>query len=100
MADYVEVNTDILQSDINQLNEHLNRIESQLSQMYGQVEELNTLWKGQANAAFSTQFRQDNETMKDVISELKKYSESLSQARVKYDKCEDSVQDMVNSIQI
>ena len=100
MADMLAVDTDILQHDIGELEEHLNRVNDRLKGMFKQVEELNTLWKGQANEAFSAQFRADYETMQSMVKDLQKYKESLQKAKNKYDGCESYVMDMVSSLRI
>lgn len=100
MADYIEINTDILQSDISEIEKHLKVVQGKLGEMYSQVEVLNTLWKGQANAAFNTQFAQDYELMQSMLSNLEKYKNSLQEARTKYIKCENSVYSMVNALKI
>lgn len=100
MAGYIEINTDILNSDISVIEGHLNTIHEKLKGMYAQVEELNTMWKGQANAAFNSQFIQDYEYMESLLSNLDKYKNSMLEAKNKYVKCENSVHSMVNSLRI
>lgn len=100
MTGYIEINTDILNSDISVIEGHLNTINEKLKGMYDSVGELNTMWKGQANAAFNSQFLKDYESMQALLSNLDKYKNSMLEAKNKYERCENSVHSMVNSLRI
>ena len=52
MITYVEVDTERLNRDIQELNESLAKVQGSLVSMMEEIEEMNGMWTGRANLAF------------------------------------------------
>lgn len=96
----IEINTETLASDIEQLQENLKSVEENLNEMYEAVSHLDNMWDGPANEAFMEQFTADKEEMKELCKEIRQYIESLAYARQEYNAAEAAVADVVNAIAI
>lgn len=97
---YVEITTRALDRDINNMVESLSILKNELKGMYDGVSELDTMWKGNANQAFQSQFNQDCSTFMELLEVLDNYVESLKQASREYVNCENSVDEVIHSIRI
>ena len=98
--DKIEINTEALNRDIEVLEEKLANTNADIKDLYNNISELNTMWKGSANNAFNTQFNNDMNIMLEISSTLKEYIKSLKDARKTYVSCENSVNDTVKSLDI
>lgn len=97
---YIEMNTDQLQADINQIKELTARVKGSLDGMMGELDELNGMWKGRANDAFRVQTGKDREFMETMLGEMRKLAESMEHAKQEYIRCESGVKSTVESIRI
>ena len=97
---YIEIDTGQLNKDIGDLGESIKKAEKTLSDMVQEMEELNSMWQGQANLAFQAQFQNDNVLMQELLQEMLKLEECMRYASGEYVKCENEVKDMVDSIRI
>ena len=96
----IRVNTGNLQKDIGKLREALNGLIRTKDTMVGEVQELNTMWKGPANLAFNQQFMLDQEEFENLSGILEKMLQAMENAREQYDICDSKVNDLVNTIRI
>lgn len=97
---YIEIDTGQLNRDIEDLDESIVRAEKSLTAMVQEMEELNSMWQGKANAAFRAQFENDNIMMQELLKEMQKLEECMRYASTEYVKCENEVKSMVDSIKI
>ena len=97
---YIEIDTGQLNKDIGDLDADIKRAEKTLTDMVQEMEELNSMWQGQANMAFRVQFQNDNVMMQELLEEMIKLEECMRYASSEYVKCENEVKDMVDSIRI
>ena len=97
---YLEIDTGQLNRDIGELDENINKATKTLTEMVQEMEELNSMWQGQANMAFRAQFQNDNVLMQELLQEMQKLEECMRYASSEYVKCENEVKDMVDSIKI
>lgn len=100
MADKIVVNTNTLASDADNFENHIEAANARLESMKQNIDELNTMWKGQANEAFKQQFMIDYADMKEIINKCRKYKNLLSSAVTEYNKCDSQVNSLVNRIKI
>lgn len=100
MAREIAVDTGILVSDIENLQEQLNLIKGDLDKMYDSVNLLDSMWDGPSNEAFVAHFRQDKEDMSSLCNTVQELINCLSFARQEYDRCENEVNGIVSSIPI
>lgn len=96
----IEMNTSTLQSDIGTLEELIAKMQEQKRKLTNTVEELNSMWTGQANAAFNTQFKTDMVNFDNMLQILREMLESLENARREYDGCEQRIESIINSIAV
>lgn len=100
MAKTIEIDTNALYSDISALEGQTSALDRQSKNMFTALEELNVMWDGPANQAFSTQFTSDMGTFDNMIQLLKDLTERLRTCRKEYDSCEQRVESLVQSIQV
>ena len=96
----IEMNTSTLQSDIGTLEDLIRRMQEQKRKLTSTVGELNSMWTGQANAAFNAQFEKDMVNFENMLQVLREVLESLENARKEYDGCEQRIEGIINSIAV
>ncbi len=94
----IEIDTRLLQNDIASLEEGLSEIKNSINDTYDGVLVLNSMWEGAANTAFNAAFANDRERLLEICDEIKKYTESLSEAKAQYEAGEQSVADIISAI--
>lgn len=97
---YIEIDTDQLKRDTQELLENKQYAEAVLNEMVQDIEELNTMWSGKANQAFRTQFGKDVELMRELLAKMDKLAECMEFAAGEYVRCENEVKTLVDSIKI
>lgn len=97
---YIEIETEQLKRDTQELLENRQRAVSVLNEMVQEIEELNTMWSGRANRAFQIQFVKDVSMMEQLLERIQKLAECMEYAASEYEKCENEVKTLVDSIQI
>lgn len=71
-----------------------------VQRLYSEMAELDTLWKGPANAAFAAQFRQDQQQMEEICQALQGYAQDLETAKTEYEKCDGDVRGIIDAIRV
>lgn len=97
---YIEVETEQLRRDTQELLENKHRAETVLNEMVREIEALNAMWSGQANLAFRNQFNKDAALMKELLMKIQNLAECMDFASAEYVKCENEVKSLVDSIGI
>lgn len=97
---YVEVDTEQLKRDTQELKERTNYAGAVLEDMVKDIEELNTMWSGEANQAFCNQFQNDVTMMEMVLEKMQMLAKCMEFAAAEYVKCETDVKVLVDSIRI
>lgn len=96
----IAVDTSALYGDIQELREALSAVRSQLSDMFGQIAELDAMWDGPANAEFDRQFGMDHENAENMCKTVESLIECMEYARNQYNSCENEVNDIVSVIRV
>jgi len=96
----IATNTDTMQSDIVELKESLARAVDQLKLMFEQVNELDSMWDGPANAEFVRQFAIDNDNCQELFKTINSIIGCMTAAKNQYIKCDNEVGDIIASISI
>lgn len=96
----IEQNTDYLSDDITRLEEEKAALEQAIDAMFAAVQELETTWKGPAKESFRIQFQNDYEKCSELNKTLESLIDKLRVAKNEYDRCENEVENIVNSIRI
>jgi len=99
-AAYIKIDTDRLGADIKQLNESIASVQKSMSELVSEIEQLNTMWKGEANTAFRVQTEKDFNYMKQIIKGFQEFASDMEGAKRDYIRCENQVTDEVNRIRI
>lgn len=97
---YIEIDTEQLKRDTQELIENRNSAETALKEMIQEIEELNAMWSGKANRAFRVQFNNDVTLMYELLNKMDKLADCMEYAEREYVKCENEVRTMVDSIRI
>lgn len=97
---YIKINTGALRNDAGDLETAVKATETQLGKISDGMEGLSKMWTGPANDAFMQQYRADNEFLLEFCKHIESFSKDLANAANEYDKCENSVQDVVRGIRV
>lgn len=98
--DYVQVATQSLERDIDEMESCLKRVSGQMKAMVTGMEELNRMWKGPANRVFRKRFAEDCEKVNEVQELMAVYLAGLKDAGSEYCKCENKVSDIIRAVRI
>ena len=96
----IEINTDTLQSDINEMRNLLKFLQNKLKNMNGKVTELNAMWEGPAHEAFSREFQKDCQDMQELLKAVGELIEHMQYADREYISCENTIHSIINTIRI
>ncbi len=96
----IEVDTDGLQAQINQLEETLRMTRDDLAKLTERVDSLQAMWNGPAHDEFNKQYQRDRERMENMCLIIQNVIDGMQQARVEYDQCESEVGSVVASIHV
>lgn len=97
---YIKTDTDQMACDISRINESIASVKKSMSELSFELEQLNEMWKGEANTAFRMQVSKDFEYMKQLISGFEKFADNMENAQKDYVRCENQVMDTVNGVRI
>lgn len=97
---YINVNTDTLKKDSSDINTKVENLLSELQNIYTEVERLDAMWEGPANAAFTAQFAADHENFKTICEFIKNFSRDMNSAATEYDRCEAEINSAIKSIRV
>lgn len=100
MGNELKINTSRLGSDADQVRHHISNMEKQINAMKSGINQLNSMWEGPAKKAFVQAFEDDRVAAVEIIKELKSLNSFENQAKSKYEKCENQVSSLVDSIRI
>lgn len=100
MADLIKVNTNRLKDTVSEINSHVKSIEKEIADLKGHNTALDAMWDGPSSEAFKMAFAEDIEALEAIVKTIASLKEYEDNARVKYDKCEQRVADLVNQIKV
>lgn len=94
----IEIDTVVLQSDIEAMQSQLNAIKSDMNKMYEAVQTLDRMWNGPANDAFNQQFLNDKADMEELCGTIQSVIQYMEYAKKEYNNCENQVNSIVLEI--
>lgn len=96
----IKVDTNQLQKDRQSLKVDLYHIKNEITDIYQDVQELDSMWDGSANDEFRKQFRKDHDMIQDIIEDMEKYISKIDFSIRKYENCENSIDEIINKIRV
>ena len=100
MADYIEVNIQTLEQDIEEMKELVKSIRGDMKSMFQSVEELDAMWQGVAHDEFIKQLMLDGQIFADVCEAIDEIIDSASKAVVSYRNCESAIGEEIKRIKV
>lgn len=100
MANRISVHFQSLDNDKRATAESVQAMKRQVNGLYNDLLELNAMWEGPANAAFTAQFEKDRADMEALCAELEQFTRDLEYASTEYKKCESQVSSIVAAIRV
>lgn len=95
---YIKTDSNQMADDIERINESIASVKSSMNELDSELEQLNAMWKGEANTAFKAQVRKDFDYMKQLVIGFEKFVDNMENAKRDYIKCENQVIDTVNGV--
>ena len=96
----IEINTDHLSRDIATMKEQVANLREAQTQVYRCLEQLNTMWEGQAQQVFNMQTMLDRMTLRMLLQSLDNLTECMEYAKGEYEHCRSDVNDKIASIRL
>ena len=96
----IEVNTNILRSDLSAIEEEIHSINSLADRLVQTLRDLEGMWDGNAKQAFSAAVNDDIVRLRELSKAIGRFTEKVSEARREYDTCENEVSQIVASIRV
>lgn len=97
---HIKINTDRLRTDIESVAGHLQGMKSELESMKQNVAQLDSMWDGPGSEAFKKAFWDDMRGMDTLLKNLQSMYSYETNARAKYESCENKVGDIVANIRV
>lgn len=98
--DKIAVDTTLLKSDVDSMQEELHGIRTELDLVYSSMQELDRMWEGAANESFMQQFGQDHEDMVKVCGIIQSMIDFMGEAKQEYESAEREVSMLVSAVRI
>ncbi len=96
----LEIETKRLSSDINNLKVHLAGMRTSGDNMMSQINQLSSMWEGEAKDAFVVQFQSDYQTLKNMEEVLEDLINDLETAKDRYNNCENNVGSIIQAMKV
>ncbi len=98
--DQITVNTSRLGNDAQTINSCINNMKKAMSDMKKNVSAIEKMWEGEAKQSFHGAWQNDMNELQSVIKNLSGIYKYETGAKVKYEKCERKVSDVISGIRI
>lgn len=85
-------------SDVRQFRSSTEQIRRTSNRLFTALESLNSTWSGSAHSIYIANVKEDEELMASVFKALRELGEELEEADAVYRKCEDQVEQEINSL--
>ena len=96
----IAINTVTLKGDIDKLKIALEQVRKSIDEAYTATYELDKMWDGPANMTFQAAFNNDQTALVKMCDDIEKMIDSMGMAKVEYEKCENDVNCIIDSIKI
>lgn len=96
----LQVETRILKGDHVAIGEQIIKCKDDLERLRAVLEELNTMWHGQASMAFYAAGKKDTNTVEKLLQHLMSMHHALNEAGMKYERTEQQLKDQFESIRL
>jgi WXG100 family type VII secretion target len=97
---YIKISTNRLGTDAEQVASLIQSIQKEMTAMKSSVQQMNSMWEGPSKEAFVQAFNQDMEDLSTLIKGLSSIQSFETQAKTKYENCEQQVEELVASIRV
>lgn len=97
---YIEIETSQLDKDYQKMQVDLSSVQNEISKLFEEMQQLDTMWDGPAKLTFRSQMLNDFETMNDICSNLLEFINDMKRASSEYKKCEKEVANLIATIRI
>ena len=94
----IKINTNSLNTDACSIADSISAIEGAIQQLKNEYTALDSMWDGPTSEVFKAVYMDDIESLTENIQELRKLNRFESDARVKYDHCENRVGSIIASV--
>lgn len=96
----LEIETQRLQTDIDNLRMHLDGMRKTGDSMMAGINGMSSMWEGEAKNAFVAQFQSDYETLKSTADVIEDLIKTLEEAKQQYDTCESNVASIISALKV
>lgn len=96
----IEVNTNILKADVSEIENELQSVLQCAGNLEATLSQLEGMWDGNAKQAFSVAVKDDIDRLKDLVKAMQNLTGKTGTAREEYDRCENSVAQIISSIRV
>lgn len=95
---YYKVSTAKLNRDVKEVRSELTKTLAYVDEMFSNIQQLNTMWKGPASNAFISKFASEREQIRKYLRDIERYAASLEKDRDNYNRCEERASSIVSGL--
>lgn len=96
---YLSVDTDRLKGDVREAKADMDAIRESISRIFDEVNQLNGMWKGRANVAFTKTFKKDYARIKAIVKKINNDIDGIGRKNDELIRCENMVIDIASSLE-
>ena len=96
----IEVNTSTLKTDVSSIETEIKALRTAATKIKDISTQLGAMWDGPAKIAFMAAVQDDLSQLENLIIAIEKFTQLTDESRSEYDKCEQSVAQIVASIRV
>lgn len=96
----IKVDTNRLNSDAGQIQNSIRRMEAVMSNLKSDIAQLDCMWDGPSSEAFKKVFNNDIAALSSLITNFQQIYNYETNAKHKYEKCENRVISLVGRIRV
>ncbi len=96
----VGINTNTFEHDLDEFENRYNTIQDRLHMIISDMNDLNKMWTGAANAEYVKQFEHDQNYLEEIFGFLANYLDACEHAKKEYVRNENEIHDVINAIKI
>lgn len=100
MAHKIRINTNRLNNDANDIYNRIQAMKKEMDTMKGDVQAMNSMWEGESKNAFVEAFDTDMTALATMINNIEAIYRFETNAKTKYENCEDKVAQLIADIKV
>ena len=100
MSKIIATSTERMDNDISLYDQSITNLKTAFDDAWTALNTLNSTWTGPAHDTLMSQFGQDQEVMKALLTNLNNFRSELEEAKKEYERCENNVSSIIDGMNV